>query len=243
MVPGIIGVLVSGINSISLTNSSSLKEAYFRPTTDSADLIINKYMDALGGKEKLESIRTIYMEGTLLARGQKITTKTWVINNKESRSESTNSGFTQWNIVHTDSAWSFNPARGQKFPEPWPRDRVKIARASLDIAGSLVDYKNKGYTVEYKGIEQIEGSDTYKIEEKLNESVTKTFYIDLDSWLIIRVRSKFTTPNRVNYSNSDYGNYQKTKDGYVFPMQTGDLKFSKIEVNTDIDNNLFIPKK
>lgn len=239
-IQGIICVL--GIHASCRAGISAGEKRYLEKT-DSAEMIINKYIDAVGGKEKLESIKTIYMEGSILARGQKIISKTWIINNKESRNESTNSGFTNWSIVHTDSAWSFNPRRGQKLPEPWPRDRVKIAQASLDIAGSLVDYKSKGYNVEYKGIEQIEGSDTYKIEEKLSESITKTFFIDLDSYLIIRIRSKFTTPNRVNYSNTDYSNYQKTKDGYVFPMQTGDLKYTKIEVNADIDDNLFMPKK
>ena len=239
IIPGIVGILTASAPSTNMP----VKENYYQQQTDSADIIINKYIDAVGGKAKLEAIRTIYMEGSILARGQKNISKTWIVNDKESRNEFTSNGFNSWSIVRTDSAWSYNPRRGQKPPEPWPADRVKIARNGLDIAGPLVDYKEKGYTAEYKGIEQIEGSDTYKIEVKLNELVTKTYYIDLDSYLILRVRSKFTTPNRTSYSSTDYSNYQKTKDGYVFPMQMAELKYSKIEVNTDIDDRIFIPKK
>ncbi len=97
--------------------------------------------------------------------------------------------------------------------------------------------------MDYEGIEQIEGSDTYKIEEKLNDTITKTFYIDLDSYLIVRERSKYTTPNRVSYSNTDYSNYQKTPEGYIFPMEIGNLKYTSITVNPTIDNKLFIPTK
>ncbi len=241
LIPGIVGLFSIDFN----TTHSSLQAngTLYQKPVDSADIIIDKYINALGGKEKLESIHSIYMEGSLLVRGQKISSKTWIINNTASRSESVNTGFTQWSIVRADSAWSYNPRRGQKFPEPWPLDRIKIARFGLDIAGPLVDYKKKGFTVEYKGIEQIEGADTYKIEEKLNDTITKTFYIDPDSYLIVRERSKYTTPNRVNYSNNDYSNYQKTAEGYIFPMEIGNLKYSKIEINIPIHNYLFIPKK
>jgi hypothetical protein len=243
IIPGLIAVFFIGAMVNAHSSAFPCKEYYTQETVDSADIVINKYIEAIGGKEKLESIRTIYMEGTLNIRGQKAISKTWIINNKESRNESTINGFTNWSIVRNDSAWSYNPRRGQKFPEPWPADRIKTSQSGLDIQGTLVDYKKKGYTIEYKGIDQIEGSDVFKIEEKLNESVTKTFYIDLDSYLIIRVRTKSTTKNRVNYSNTDYSNYQKTKDGYMFPMQMAELKYTIVTVNPDINEALFIPKK
>jgi hypothetical protein len=228
-----------------INNSSKVKlqKVRIQQGIDSADMIINKYIDALGGKEKLESIHTLYLKGEAIRAGQKIITTTWTVNNKGWRSETVVGGFTNWSIARIDSGWSYAPSRGQKSPQPWPKDRVKIAQCDLDTEGILVDYKSKGYRVEYRGIEQIEGSDVYKIEEKLNDWVTKSFYIDMDSYLIIRVRSKYTTPNRVNYSNTDYSNYQKTSNGYMFPMQAGNVKYTSVKVNEDISDNLFIPKK
>jgi hypothetical protein len=224
-------------------NLLNVKGGKLQNATDSADIIINKYIEALGGKEKLESIQSVYMEGNVIIRGQKSVSKTWIVNNTAARNESSINGFTSWSVARNDSGWSFNPRRGQKFPEPWPSDRVKMARVNLDIAGTLVDYKKKGYSAEYKGIDQIEGSDAYKIEEKINDNVTKTFYIDLDSYLVIRVRTKSSTPNRTNYSNTDYSNYQKTKDGYIFPMEAGNLKYTLVKVNQHLSDSLFVPKK
>lgn len=218
--------------------------SFVQKTNDSADIIINKYIEALGGIEKLGSLKTIYMEGIItVGAGQKRLWKVWIINQKERRTESTLNGFTSWNILHNDSAWNYNPGRGQKFPEPLPSDMVKIDQPELDLEGTLVDYKAKGYKVEYRGIDQIEGSDAYKIEETINENVTRTYYIDLDSYLVIRLRSKFTTKRRTNYSNVDYGNYQKSADGYMFPMQMNNTKFKIVKVNTNIPDSLFIPKK
>jgi len=238
IIPCIVGVFGVGFQP-NYANAGNCNYSQQKP--DSVDIIITKYIDAIGGKEKLEAIHTIYVEGSALVRGQKIFIKTWTINKKASRTESTINGFTNWSITRTDSAWTFNPRRGQKFPEPSPADRVKIAQPALDLEGSLVDYKKKGYLVEYKGIDQIEGSDVYKIEVKLNDAITKTYYIDLDSYLIIRVRSRLTT-SKVEYSNTDYSNYQKNADGYIFPMQLGSVKYSLIKVNPEIDNTLFIPK-
>jgi hypothetical protein len=239
IIPGLIGIFFIGREN----NSHSPHNSGIQQAPDSADIIIDKSIEALGGKEKLTSIQSLYMEGTVILRGQKANSKTWIVNNKASRSEFSFGGFTSWSIVRPDSGWSFNPRRGQKFPEPMTADRIKAAKADLDIQGSLVDYKTKGYKVTYEGTDQIEGSDVYKIEEKLNESVTKIFYLDKDSYLVMRVRTKNTTPNRVNYSNADYSNYQKTNGGYIFPMETGNVKYSLITVNPVISDQLFIPTK
>ncbi len=238
-IPLFVGVLL--INKTHISISPLFKE--YQQTTDSADIIINKYISAVGGKAKLDSIHSIYMEGVALGRGQKFKSKTWIVNNMASKSETFIGGFTSWTILRTDSAWSFNPRRGQKLPDPWPSERVKAAKPGLDIAGSLVDYTKKGYKAEYKGIEQIEGSDTYKIEVILNLNVTKTYYIDLDSYLILRERTKTTTKARVNYSSTDYSNYQKTADGYTFPMEIGNVKYTTIKVNPPISDTQFIPTK
>ncbi len=249
IIPGFIGVCVfvflsqtRNLNAKEMSGfTQNQKTQQNKP--DSATIIINKYLAALGGIEKLESIKSLYMEGTINIRGQKAQTKVWTIGNHAARNEFTINGFTNWSITRTDSGWSYNPRRGQKFPEPMTADMIKLSQPGLDVKGTLVDYKDKGYKIEYKGIDQIEGSDVYVIEEKLNESITKTFYIDLDSYLIIRVHTKSVTKNKVTYSNADYSNYKKTTDGYMFAMTVGNINYKTITVNPEINEAIFIPKK
>jgi len=207
----------------------------------SADEIINDYVNAMGGVQKLASITNIYMEGEININGGKRQTRKWVVNNKGVRTEFTFSGITSYTIVRQDSGWTYSPNRGRKKPEPMTATSVASNRPNLDIEGPLVNYKAKGYKVKYVGTDEIEGTEAYKIEEQINDSLTKTFYVDPDSHFIMRVRTKSSMAGRVNISATDYSNYTKTADGYIFPMEVGNVKYTLVKVNTEINDNLFKP--
>lgn len=206
-----------------------------------ADEIINSYITAMGGADKLASINTIYMEGEINYNGTKRTTRKWVVNKKAMRSEMTFNGITSYTIVRKDSGWNYSPNRGRRKPEPLPATSVATNQPNLDIEGTLVNYKAKGYKVSYQGTDEIEGTEAYKIEEVLNDSLTRTFYIDPDSHYIMRIRTKSSMGGRVTTSSTDYSDYTKTADGYVFPMENGNIKYTVVKVNTTIDDNLFKP--
>src|SRR5581483_3802251 len=111
-------------------------------TAQTADEIVNKYADAIGGKKKLQEIKNIYMEGSLNGT---IPVKSWLVVNKMERGESTLNGMTSYSIVRTDSGWSFSPARGQKVAEPMTADEVKNQQGDLDAPGmELINYKEHG---------------------------------------------------------------------------------------------------
>ena len=228
---------------IGLFLSFGFKNTAKHPADDkhTADEIINDYITAMGGAQKLASINNIYMEGEVNINGGKRQTRKWIVNKKAMRNEFTFSGITSYTIVRTDSGWNYSPNRGRKKPEPLTAAAVASNQPNLDIEGPLVNYKAKGFKVSYEGTDEIEGTEAYKIEEKLSDSLTKTFYIDPDSHFIMRVRTKSSMAGRVTTSATDYSNYTKTTDGYVFPMESGNVKYTLVKVNTDINDNLFRP--
>ena len=48
----------------------------------SVDEIIRKYLDARGGKQKLNAIRSVYMEGSRIIMGTQIPVKVTIVQNK-----------------------------------------------------------------------------------------------------------------------------------------------------------------
>lgn len=207
-----------------------------------ADDIINKCLDASGGKEKISSIQSVYKEGTSDAGGAEIKVKYWAINKTSSRFESEFGGMKTYSIVRNDSGWFYNPRRGQKQAEPMTADAVKHAQFGLDIQSPLLNYKEKGYSVRYLGVDdELDGSDAYKLELTVNPNLSITYYIDPDSYFIFCTRTKESVNGRTSVSKAFYSNYKKTTDGYVFPMEVGRTKYSLIKVNTDIDKTLFYP--
>jgi hypothetical protein len=213
-----------------------------------SDSIINKCLDALGGKAKLSTINNIYEEGSTDANGTTIHIKNWVINRKAVRGQNEFNGMTTYTIITNDSGWTFNPRRGQKQAEPLTHDAVKRAQFGLDIQSPLLNYRDKGYTIKYLGKDdEVDGSDTYKMELKVSDSLIMTYYIDPNSYFIMRIKTKTIENGRTTTRNTDYSDYQKNADGYIFPLEVGSgrgqTKYTLVKVNTDIDPNLFRPGK
>ncbi len=212
-----------------------------------ADEIAGKCIDAIGGKDKLKTVKTLYMEGDIDASGQQIQVKNWWINNTALRTEYIVMGMTGYTIVTKDSGWSYSPFAGQKSAEPLTGDMVKQLQVELDIQSPLLDYKSKGYKLTYEGKDDIEGSDVYKLELTVNDSMTITYFIDPASYYIVRQKTKGKVDGKEEDEQEDFSNYQKSPDGFVFPMnessQSGDVKWTVIKVNGDVDPNLFKPKR
>jgi hypothetical protein len=211
-----------------------------------ADEIINKYIDAMGGMAKLSSIKTVYMEDSINACSMKIPLKIWIENNKAMRAEFTVSGMTGYQIMRTDSGWGFNPMAGQKQAEPVTKDEVKKGIPDLDINHTLVNYKAKGYKAAYEGKDNAEGTDAYKIKITISDSASETYFIDPDTYYIIQIKEKKTENGKVMEETATLNDYKKTPDGYIFPMETtsanmGDMKTYTIKVNTTFDDKLFRP--
>ncbi len=211
-----------------------------------ADEIINKNIAAMGGLDKLNSIKSVYQEDSNMIQGVKIPIKMWMINKTSQRVEFSFSGMTGFEILRKDSGWSFSPFAGQTVAEPMTPDQVKKGQEELYLTDGFVDYKKKGYTVTFEGKDETEGSESFKIKVKISDSISSTYYIDPDTYYVQQVKSKITENGKTIETSETRSDYKKTSDGYIFPMDInssmqGDLKVYLIKVNSTIDNKIFSP--
>jgi len=211
-----------------------------------ADEIINKNIAAMGGLDKLNSIKTIYQEDSINGSGIKIPVKLWKVDKKSQRVEFTLMGMTGYQIQRTDSGWAFAPFQGQTKPEPMTADEIKKGKDDLYITDAFVNYKERGYKVSYEGKDDAEGSEGYKIKVTISDSMSKTYYIDPDTYYVMQVKDKVTENGKVEEATEIRSNYKKTSDGYIFPMEMsnsgmGDLKTYVLKVNAPIDDKIFSP--
>ncbi len=221
------------------------------------DDVINKYIDALGGKDKLNSIKTLYMEGvTVMQNGNEITAKMYREQDKLSRREIASPMGTMTSIVTDKEGWFSNPRNGGAF-ESIPAERLKLQQAELDLRSGLVDYASKGSTVELQGKEQVGDAEAYKIKLTPKTGNEVIYFIDAKTWYLIRETRKGGAMmggggrggqqgNADQTVNIDYSNYQKNDAGFIFPYtvrfgQGGSMNYEKIEVNKPIDQKLYKP--
>ncbi len=211
-----------------------------------ADDIINKNITAMGGMDKLNSIKTLYEEDSLNAGTMKIPVKIWQIAQKAQRVEFSLGGMTGFQILRSDSGWNFAPFQGQTKPEPATADEVKKSQEQLYVTDAFVNYKDKGYKVTYEGKDETEGSEAYKLKVTISDSISETYYIDPDTYYVIQVKSKTTQNGKVIEGTETRSDYKKTSDGYIFPMEDnnsgmGEIKTYVIKVNSPIDTKIFSP--
>jgi hypothetical protein len=212
-----------------------------------ADDVINKHIAAIGGKEAWAKLNSMIMTGNLKVQGTDIQMKFTVLNRKGLRQDITAMGMSGYTILTPTAGWQFMPFQGQKQAEPMTADDIKEGQSDLDIEGNLINYKDKGHTVEYLGTDDVDGIDAYKIKETLKSGKVETVYIDPKTYYIMKVVSKQKANGREMDVTNEFSNYQKLPEGIVVPMgiksNFGDLAINKVEVNSVIDEAIFKPGK
>lgn len=212
-----------------------------------ADEIVNKHLDAMGGIEKLRTINTIIMDGGLNLMGNDVPLKIYLKHNFAFRQEIEFMGMKNYFLFRTDSAWTFIPAQGQQKPEPLPEDAVKKAINTLDAQGELVDYKTKGHSIESLGKEDVEGTECFKVKVKYKNAEEATLFIDTKTFFLTQKFEKANVNGQETEATTKFSNYTKHSSGIMFAMTMeggalpGAINFTKIEVNSAIDESLFKP--
>ena len=215
-----------------------------------AEDIINKHIDAIGGKDLLTKITSIYYEGTASAMGAEYTTKTTVLAGKGFKNETSVNGMNIIQCITDTSGWMINPMAGQTEPVVMPADVVKKGKSSLDIGGELLNYKNRGFSDSLMGREMFQGVNAYKIMLSQPDAEI-VYFIDPTTYYLLKSDSKVTMGGQEMSSTTTYSNYKKTDFGFVVPFTMSvtnmgydvAINYSKIEVNKDVDPTIFAMPK
>jgi hypothetical protein len=211
--------------------------------------IIDQYVTARGGKDKLGSIKSVYFEGTRQMMGNEVQVKVTKVQDKLNRVDFEMGGNTGYTIVTPDKGWTYIPMMSDKVNEI-PDERLKTMQDQLDISGALVNYSDKGYKAALQGKETVNGKEAWKIQLTNAAGKSTTYYIDTKTNLLIQTRQ--IVEGRNNSQNeviTDFSDYKEV-DGVMFPQTmttegsgpgSGSMTFDKIEVNQPVDEKLYKP--
>ena len=176
-----------------------------------ADEIVNKHIDAIGGAEAWKKVNSIITTGTILVQGAEVGVTQTVLNGQGSRQDISLMGMNGYQIITPTQGWNFMPFQGQKIPEPVTADDLKEAQEQLDAQGTLIDYKVKGHTIELLGKDDIDGAEAYKLKETLKSGKVQTLFIDPKTYYLIRAISKQKANGKEVDVTTNLSNYKKTR--------------------------------
>ncbi|MFN5422001.1 MAG: hypothetical protein ACK5AO_01935 [bacterium] len=210
-----------------------------------ADEIINKHIEAIGGKENWKKVNSIRQEGTVSVQGMEIPVITTTLHNKATKQEYTAMGMSVYSIITTEGGWSLNPMAGQTEPETMGEDQLKYGRYQLDAQGEFIDYKEKGHTLELLENEDVDGVSCFRIKLNRKGGTSSTFFIDPKSFYVIRNSSTINAGGQSVELILNLSNHQKLPEGIVVPytMENSQipapLNITKVEINGKIDEAIF----
>ncbi|MFL6590009.1 MAG: hypothetical protein ACJ8M4_07545 [Chthoniobacterales bacterium] len=217
---------------------------------ETVDTLVAKNTEAKGGAQALAAVQSLRLSGKMLVNNGKLELGYLVVKKKPGavREETTMQGMTRIDAYDGTEGWKITPFGGRKDPEKVSTDDAKALVEDSEIDGPLINWKEKGSTVEYLGTEDVDGTLAHKLRVVRKNGDINYVYLDPDHFLEIRIITQRMENGAQVENETDLGDYEKI-DGVFFPFaieggpkgSTDKQKvvFEKAEANTPIDDTMF----
>ncbi len=155
--------------------------------------VLGNYYDAIGGEDAWTEVASFKMTGTMqMGPGMLAPFTVYSARPDRLRLEFTFNGMTGIQAIDGEMAWMVMPFMGKTTPEEMPADMTDQLKDQLDIEGALVNFTDKGHTLEYLGPGQAQGTDAYKIKATLASGTEQVYYLDSEVFVPFLVEGKST---------------------------------------------------
>jgi len=199
------------------------------------DEIMKQYYEARGGYEKIKSVQTMKATGKQMVQGLEIP---FIIQQKRPNLLHVEATVQAQSIIQGydgETAWMVNPLTGSTDPQALPEEQAKNIIEQADIDGYLVDYKEKGHTVELLGKEDMEGTEVYKLKITLKDGDIRYNYLDTEYFLELKVIAKIKRQDTEIEAETFYSDYKEI-DGMMiahsFETKRGGATISQIAIDS-----------
>lgn len=223
-------------------------------SAQTADEILAKYFQKIGGLEKLQAVKSMRTTAKFLGGGG---FEAVIVSESKRpnfvRQDFMLQGFAAINAYDGKVGWKINPFGGKKDPEALSEDEMKQIIEDSDFDGPLVDYKAKGNKVEYVGKEDFEGDEVYKLKVTLANGTVKHYFMDIDYYVPLKIETRQINRGTEFESETIFGDYKEVGGIYwAHSMESGakgssnksTVIIEKVELNIPIDDARFaMPKK
>lgn len=207
------------------------------PSGQSADTVIEAYINSIGGQSKLEDIKTIHKETEGVIQGTPISFIKDIKRPDKYYQEVKAFGNTlQKIVINGENISLFSQGKAQKVGD----NQKEQLKTLLQEEDHIELYKGKeGYDFKLLGIDNIDGQEAYVVAVNTPEGETTKHYYDPETGLKLMVVD-------ANGGKEIYSDYQDV-DGIKFPFEVEQnaggqhikMTTKKIEINGDIPDSTF----
>jgi hypothetical protein len=214
-----------------------------------ADEIIGKYVQAIGGKDVLNNITSVYYESTFDAMGTQGPVKMTTLNGKGMKQEVDIMGSLMITCYTDKGGWSTNPMAGGTTPEDMTEAQYNAGKDQIVIGAPFVNFAESGYKAELSGTEAVGDINAYKIKLTAPDSTTSLYFFDPNTFYLVKSVQESEMQGQIVETIMIFSDYKQT-EGYAMPykmdMDMGGGQFTvimtvnKVELNVPVNDSIFI---
>lgn len=216
-------------------------------SAQTADEIIAKYVQVIGGKDLLGKITSIYTESKMDIMGNESTQKVTVLNGKGYKSELEIMGSKIVTCITDNGGWSINPMAGSSDPTTLPDEQYKAAKEQIVVGSPFVNYAEKGYKTELLENEMIGTVNAVKVKLTSPDNIATTYSFDPATGYLLKTVQQSEMQGQMVETTINFSDYRPT-DGYTIPYKVNvniggmfDMAstVTKVELNGAVDPAIF----
>ena len=204
--------------------------------------VMDNYLSAIGGEDKVRALKDIKMVLKAEMQGRELVITTKIKEPNMLKMEMSMGGMTAMSLVFNGTDASI-----QQMGQAVPVDDNQKKDLSLESAiVTEIAIKDLGLATELKGIESIEGTNTYAVEITNPSGSKVTYFYDIETGLKLRESETVPSPQGEMTQDTDWADYKEVggvKFPYAKTLPMGPMKMNataeSIEVNTGIQDSEF----
>ncbi len=179
--------------------------------------ILDNYYEAIGGEDAWLDIESTKMTGTMvMGPGMEAPFTIYQRRPDQLRLEFTFQGMTGVQAIDGEQAWQLMPFMGKTEPEQMPDELADQMREQVDIEGALVNWSDKGHSVELLGVGQAQGTDAYKVKVTLASGREQVYYLDSEAFVPFLMETTTSFQGNEIQTEQIFSDYKEV-DGLMMP--------------------------
>ncbi len=214
------------------------------PSDITAATVLEDYIAAIGGKDKVMTVKNMTTIGAAEMMGQKLSVESFVVNNAKVRQKFIMAGNVMNDMIYDGTKVSTNGIVATSGKE---MDQAKESAMIFPQLG----FTSNGYKSELKGTQPVDGNPAYKIVVTKPSGDKMTQLYDVKSSLLVEeIRSEMGPGDQAMTITTGYADYKEV-NGIMIPHTvtvTGmapmplTMTMEKVMINSTLGDDLFMIK-
>ena len=213
----------------------------------SAEDIVAKHLDAMGGLERLKDIQTIKKVAKVTMQGRQATSTMYFKRPNLSRQEVLVDGKTVISAFDGTTPWIINPLTGFNSPVTVSGAQAASIREDSSFDGPLVEYKFRGTIIDFVAREPLGEGEVYHLRVTSASRQIRHLYLDATTYLEVKLAAEVDR-TKLEQLSSDYRDVGGVKVAHhlktiVNGAVQAEMQLESVEFNLPIETALFrMPK-